>query len=100
MNNEIVDEVKCQTFLEQIRHSIDEDKMLNNSAITIEMTRNTMSLIIKKPQAFDFNEINYIVKLIDENELFFFNDLYNCDWCPSSKVTEAIPGKLEFSWLK
>ena len=100
MNNEIVDEVKCQTFLEQIRHSIDEDKMLNNSEITIEMTHNTMSLIIKKPQAFDFNEINYIVKLIDENELFFFNDLYNCDWCSSSKVTESIPGKLEFSWLK
>ena len=74
--------------------------MLKNSEIGTEMTHNTMSLIIKKPQAFDYNEIDYIVKLIDETELFFFNDLYNCNWCSSGKVTESTPGNLEFSWLK
>ena len=100
MNNEIVDEVKCVTFLEQIRNSIDEDRMFKNSEVKTDITPNTMSLILKKEQAFDYQEIDYIVKLIDENELFSFNDLYNCNWCSSSKVTEASPGNLEFSWLK
>ena len=100
MNNIIVDEVKCVTFLEQIRYSIDQDKMLKNTEVITEVTTNTMSLFIKKSQAFDYDEVNYIVKLIDENELFSFNDLYNCNWCSSSKVTEASPGNLEFSWLK
>ena len=100
MNNEIVDEVKCVTFLEQIRYSIDEDRMFQNCEIKTEITHNTMSLIPRKGQTFNYEEIDYIVKLIDENELFFFNDLYNCGWCSSSKVIEANPGNLEFSWLK
>ena len=100
MNNEIIDEVKCVTFLKQIRYSIDEDRMFQNTEIKIDVTHNTMSLILLKEQALDFQEIEYIVKLIDENELFSFNDLFNCGWCSSSKVTEASPGKVEFSWLK
>ena len=99
-NNEIIDEVKCVTFLEQIRYSIDQDRMFGNTEVKIDVTHNTMSLILLKGQAFDFQEIDYIVKLIDENELFSFNDLFNCGWCSSSKVTEASPGNLEFSWLK
>ena len=100
MNNEIIDEVICVTFLEQIRYSIDQDRMFQNTEVETDVTHNTMSLIFKKGQAFDFQEIDYVVKLIDENELFSFNDLYNCGWCSSSKVTEASPGNLEFSWLK
>ena len=100
MNNEIIDEVKCVTFLEQIRNSIDEDRMFQNCEVKTDITHNKMSLILKKGEAFNFQEIDYIVKLIDENELFSFNDLYNCGWCSSSKVTEASPGNLEFSWLK
>ena len=99
-NNELVDEVKCVTFLEQIRFSIDQDRMFLNSEVKVNMTHCTMSLILKKETAFNFEEIDYIVKLIDENELFSFNDLYNNGWCSSSKVTEASPGNLEFSWLK
>ena len=78
MNNEIIDEVKCVTFLEQIRYSIDEDRMFKNTEVKTHITHNTMSLILLKGQAFDFQEIDYIVKLIDENELFSFNDLFNC----------------------
>ena len=100
MNNEIVDEAKCVTFLEQIRYSMDQDKMFQNAEVTTDITLNTMSLIVKKGEAFDYNEVDYLVKLIDENELFSFNNLYNCGWCSSSKVTEASPGNLEFSWLK
>ena len=92
--------MKCVTFLEQIRHSIDEDRMFQNCEVKTDITHNTMSLIFKKGETFNFQEIDYIVKLIDENELFSFNNLYNCGWCSSSKVTEASPGNLEFSWLK
>ena len=100
MNNEIVDEAKCITFLEQIRYSMDQDKMFQNAEVNTNVTLNTMSLILKKGQAFDYEEVDYLVKLIDENELFSFNNLYNCGWCSSSKVIEASPGILEFSWLK
>ena len=100
MNNEIADEAKCVTFLEQIRYSMDQDKMFQNAEVSTDVTFNTMSLIVKKGEAFDYNEVDYLVKLIDENELFSFNNLYNCGWCSSSKVTEASPGNLEFSWLK
>ena len=99
MNNKIIDEVKCVTFLEQIRYSFHQDRMFQNAEVKTDISHNTMSLIFKKGQAFDFQEIDYVVKLIDENELFSFNDLYNCGWCSSSKVTEASPGNLEFSWL-
>ena len=99
-NNEIIDEVKCVTFLEQIRYSIDQDRVFQNSEVKTNITHSTMSLILLKGQAFDFQEIEYIVKLVDENELFSFNELYNCGWCSSSKVTKASPGNLEFSWLK
>ena len=99
-NNEIVDEVKCVTFLEQIRFSIDQDRMFQNSEVKIDVTHYTMSLILLNEQPFDFQEIEYIVNLIDENELFSFQELYNLGWCSSSKVTRAAPGSLEFSWLK
>ena len=46
MNNEIVDEVKCVTFLEQIRYSIDQDRMFQNSEVKTDITHNTMSLIL------------------------------------------------------
>ena len=48
MNNEIVDEVKCVTFLEQIRYSIDEDRMFQNSEVKTDISHNTMSLILKQ----------------------------------------------------
>ena len=99
-NNEIVDEVKCVTFLEQIRFSIDQDRMFQNSEVKIDVTHNTMSLILLNDQPFDFQEIEYIVNLIDENELFSFQELYNLGWCSSSKITRAAPGRLKFSWLK
>ena len=76
-NNEIVDEVKCVTILEQIRFSIDQDRMFQNSEVKIDVTHNTMLLILLNEQPFDFQEIEYIVNLIDENELFSFQELYN-----------------------
>ena len=48
MNNEIVDEAKCVTFLEQIRYSMDQDKMFQNTEVTTDITLNTMSLIVKR----------------------------------------------------
>ena len=94
------EENECVTFCEQIRFSIDQDQMFQNAEVKIEITNNTMSLILLSEHAFNFEEVDYIVKLIDENELFCFEKLLNLGWCSASKVVNSAPGHIEFSWLK
>ena len=77
--------------------------MLNNESkkwnIQTEIRENYMTLTIESIKKFDEGEINLIVEVLSDNELFRFEKLRQLGWCSGYNLFDCKPKHLEFNWM-
>ena len=86
-------------FLEDIRHRL----LLNNESkkwnIQTKIHENYMTLTIESIKKIDEDEINLIVEVLSDNELFRFEKLRQLGWCSGYNLSDCEPKHLEFTWM-
>ena len=93
------EKIECAEFLEFIRYTLSIDPVSINGDIKTDLQHNSIPIIIKSSKNFVKDEIEFIVDIIADYELFKFDVLRKLGWCSSSNIVESSPGYLEFSWL-
>ena len=92
----------CNEFLGYIRHNFAIEVFSSEWIVGIDVAKIYMVLSLKKKKedsvAFNKEEINFIVSIIDDYKCTKFDKLREFGWC-SEETMGGCFGYLEFSWL-